>query len=458
MIKCPYCGKSHYEEGMTTSTCVYFQPIWKDGVNINPDKNIHTTECKCLECGKSFLIENGVAFKSKIEEIKENLSKQPITYSGDLTPSITPIYPMYQMVADENELRWFFEHVVEKPMVNESYTAVFVSRHKKLTKEEQKTIGLTRAESEFLSTQTFRLAKFKEQSSIDDDTNWTFENFLKRIRRFNVDKYAYTTALGEPIPEKTLAIIFYVNPCDEIKVADELMETIQKTKTGIVKAMLNGKSTVDNLHEYQLFGNLENNLKHFKAHCKGSRYWMDFDIDVPKWFKAGEHTYMKKSFLHSAFEPNDPSEINFTDSHGKGFLVLDAEFDKNYHDVERTHKLVGVVNTGEVREFKINYFEKLKEELTKTFGKGNYVIVDTSGGYHILVKTTSIKSNPHDFCKEVNHIYNTGVRWGEEEYLDDKGNLKFECIVNDSQIPGIPLPGTFQYGRPVTVLNKEDFE
>jgi hypothetical protein len=34
---------------------------------------------------------------------------------------------------------------------------------------------------------------------------------------------------------------------------------------------------------------------------------------------------------------------------------------------------------------------------------------------------------------------------------------KFECIVNDSQIPGIPMPGTFQYGRPVRIINKEDF-
>ena len=46
----------------------------------------------------------------------------------------------------------------------------------------------------------------------------------------------------------------------------------------------------------------------------------------------------------------------------------------------------------------------------------------------------------------------------DSSYLDEKGNSKFECIVNDSQIPGLPLPGTYQYGRPVTVLNKEDFE
>ena len=342
-----------------------------------------------------------------IEELKRLLEKAPIIpITSECKVEFIP--QMYQMIADTNELRWFFEHVLEKPQVNESYSAVFVSRHKKLTKEEQKVVGLTRAESEFLSTQTFRLGKFKEESAIDDETNWTFENFLKKVRRFNVDKYAYTTALGEPLPEKTLAIIFYVNPCDDIKVADELIEKINGVKTAICKAMLNGKTTEDNLQQYQLFGNLENNLKHFKAHCKGSRYWMDFDIDVPKWFKESN----KKPFLYR----------------------------------------------GGLLSSKIGYFDELKVMLRETFGKGNYVIIDTSGGYHVLVRTSAIKKNPHEFCKDVEEIYLIGLEQGEEPYLDEKGNCKFECIVNDSQIPGLPLPGTYQYGRPVTVLNKEDFE
>ena len=309
---------------------------------------------------------------------------------------------MINMISDVNELKWFFEHVLQKPQVNESYSAVFVSRHKKLTKEEQKTYGLTRKESEFLATQTFRLAKFKDELSIDDENNWTFDNFLKRIRRFNVDKYAYTTSLGEPIPTKTLAIIFYVNPCDEMKVADELITQINDVKTAICKAMLNGKTTVDNLHSYQLFGNLENNLKHFKAHCKGSRYWMDFDIDVPNWFK--EHTM-------------------------KGY--------------------------GQKTYYKF----MCEDILEPRFGKGNYVIIDTSGGYHVLVKVSTIRSNPHELCGWIKDLYDTGViDFNEKPYLDDKGNCKFECVINDSQIPGLPLPGTYQYDRPVTVLNKEDFE
>ena len=383
--------------------------------------------CKCPKCGKEANVDASMVLTSYPPQY--NFSCPHCghhgyvfckdTYSKPILPerqyvvidsAETEFIPqMYQMIADENELKWFFEHVVMKPQVNESYSAVFVSRHKKLTKEEQETIGLTRKESEFLATQTFRLGKFKDALYIDEDNNWTFENFLKRIKRFNVDKGAYTTALGEPIPEKTLAIIFYVNPCDDIKVADALVTQINEVKTAIAKAMLNGKTTIDNLQSYQMFGNLENNLKHFKANQKGTRYWLDFDIDVPKWFKDKESN---KIFL------------------------------------DRTHFAAKTIGP----------FDYLCLELDKRFGKGNYVIIDTSGGYHVLVRTSAIKSNPHDFCKVVNEIYKTCVDTGAEPYLDEKGNCKFECIVNDSQIPGIPLPGTYQYGRPVTVLNKEDFE
>ena len=56
-IKCPHCGASHYMEGSSMSTYVYYPPIWEDGVNINPDRNKSTTYCKCLNCGEEFTIE-----------------------------------------------------------------------------------------------------------------------------------------------------------------------------------------------------------------------------------------------------------------------------------------------------------------------------------------------------------------------------------------------------------------
>ena len=53
---CPHCGESYYMENYTTSTCVYYPPIYKDGVNINPDRNAHTIHCTCMNCGKEFSI------------------------------------------------------------------------------------------------------------------------------------------------------------------------------------------------------------------------------------------------------------------------------------------------------------------------------------------------------------------------------------------------------------------
>ena len=316
---------------------------------------------------------------------------------------------MYQMIADENELHWFFDNVIQKPQVNESYSAVFVSRHKKLTDEELKTFGLTRKEGEFLSTVTFKMRNIKDASRKNDPGLWTFEQFLSRVKRFNVDVGAYTTGTGDPLPTKTLAVIFYVNPGDDMKVCRNFVDEYNTVNEAISKAMLNGKTTEDNLQSYQWFGNAESTIKHLKANCKGSKYWMDFDIDVPKWWK-------------------DPT---------KGFVFGGpAESTKEF----------------------ISYYDLMRGHFDDFVGRGNYVIVDTSGGYHVLVKVSAIHSNPHDVCRCITLRYESAVKYnGEEPYVDEKGNVKFECVVNDSQIPGLPLPGTYQYGRPVTVLNKEDF-
>ena len=311
---------------------------------------------------------------------------------------------VFNVIADKEELRWFFDHVIQKPAVNESYSAVFVSRHKKLTKEEQAKFGLTRKESEFLMTQTFRRKNFKDALYQDEENNWTFDGFLRKLQRFEVNKEAFATPAGFLIPDTTTSVIFYVNPCDDTKVVRAFVDKYLDVSQGIAKAMLEGKTTVDNLQSYQWFGNAESAIKHLKANQKGTRYWLDFDIDVPAWFKANEYRY------------------DFPDGTKGG------------------------------------YFTVLKNILNARFGKGNYVIVDTSGGYHVLVRTSAIKANPHDFCKEVKDIYDEALHFGEEPYLDEKGNCKFECVVNDSQIPGLPLPGTYQYNRPVTVLNKEDFD
>ena len=36
---------------------MYFAPVYVNGKNVNPDGNIYTTHCTCLECGSKFTIE-----------------------------------------------------------------------------------------------------------------------------------------------------------------------------------------------------------------------------------------------------------------------------------------------------------------------------------------------------------------------------------------------------------------
>lgn len=54
--KCPNCGKSYYSTSAGYTTLAYYPPIWKDGININPDRNTTTCEATCQECNTKWTI------------------------------------------------------------------------------------------------------------------------------------------------------------------------------------------------------------------------------------------------------------------------------------------------------------------------------------------------------------------------------------------------------------------
>lgn len=56
MITCPHCDSSHYTENFSTRTLGYYQPIYKNGINTNPDANITTQYCYCLDCHHNFKV------------------------------------------------------------------------------------------------------------------------------------------------------------------------------------------------------------------------------------------------------------------------------------------------------------------------------------------------------------------------------------------------------------------
>ena len=55
IIKCPYCGKSHYYEQRSTATALYCPTEYVDGqLQHCSDSNYYTTQCLCAECNRLF--------------------------------------------------------------------------------------------------------------------------------------------------------------------------------------------------------------------------------------------------------------------------------------------------------------------------------------------------------------------------------------------------------------------
>ena len=57
MIRCPYCGESYYTMGYSMTTAMYYPPIYKNGVNVNPDGNYTTTNYHCMNCQHDFTVQ-----------------------------------------------------------------------------------------------------------------------------------------------------------------------------------------------------------------------------------------------------------------------------------------------------------------------------------------------------------------------------------------------------------------
>ena len=84
MIKCPYCGKSHFIINSAISTLVYVPTIISEGkVEQQSDPNKTTYNCTCLECYKDFETHEDILNKddSPIQCDKENSN---ISINGDV--------------------------------------------------------------------------------------------------------------------------------------------------------------------------------------------------------------------------------------------------------------------------------------------------------------------------------------------------------------------------------------
>lgn len=55
MIQCPKCGSQARIQGISTVTAAYYAPVYdENGINVNPDRNVTTTQWTCTKCGTNY--------------------------------------------------------------------------------------------------------------------------------------------------------------------------------------------------------------------------------------------------------------------------------------------------------------------------------------------------------------------------------------------------------------------
>ena len=241
---------------------------------------------------------------------------------------------------------------------------------------------------------------------------WNFEQFLSYIYRYECPVQGMVTKTGDPYPQNSLVLYIYVNPSDEHKVLADSMKTSFDIIADLINSATNSSS--DGIKE-QLF-KLRTIDKHKKT-CRAvnvSRHlWTQFDFD-------------------------------FSDT-----VKLNADLQ---NDVYNQLVVVG----------------------RALFGKGNVVVIRTSGGFHILVHREGMKHWNAEIRpkKQWNDIYKfkdpisdfIGIVNWELNNISTKGFTQvptfkwFDEWTKTGQ-SFLPCPGTLQYGQFfVNIVNKGDFD
>lgn len=295
----------------------------------------------------------------------------------------------YNMVLDEDELHWFFDHIIQKPLEYETYMIMLSCRGKKLT-EEEKEYTKVGSRGEMMREEIIRCKGGLRQE-------WNFDIYKQAFYRYNCDKRSLLTTAGVPYPEHAMVVYSVINPSSEIECIEDTFALYNSNKKSMMDSILKGSMIGVKDHLVKMPKVFEH-MKSCHADNTSRRIWLDFDLDIKKEFR-------------------NP-------------MVYEECYNALY---------------------------KAAVEL---FGKGNFAVIKTSGGFHTLVKKDCLKFNPANFLTLV---------------YEKSDNLAFpnfiaEFVANDSshktkngnnvkkRSAMIPTPGCRQYDSYPVVMNKEDFE
>lgn len=236
----------------------------------------------------------------------------------------------YNMVLNEDELHWFFDHIIEKPEPSESYMVCLACRGKKLTDEEREYTKVG-SRGEMMREELIRTKGGLARE-------WNFDIFKQAFYRYNCDKNSLLTSTHVPYPEHAMLVYMVVNPSDEMNCIEDLIYEYNTRRRDMTNAARKNSQNgiTDSLVKMP---KVAEHLKSCHALNCPRRVWIDYDFDIKKVLR------------------NDTARADI--------------------------------------------YEALHDEGMKIFGKGNFAIIKTSGGFHTLAKKSCLHSNPHNFIDNV---------------------------------------------------------
>lgn len=215
----------------------------------------------------------------------------------------------YVLIGDESELRFFFDYVMPPLTKTEVFFLSLSARNKLLTDEEKERIQLGR--TEMFSRKVVRKKEW--------------DRFYRTIKKMETATGSYTTKNGSNIPSHAIMCYFNVNPSDSLKAYREFNQTMNEYMFELGQCASTGSDASNVLDRIKKQDRL---LMNCYQKNRGTRYWLDFDFDIPK------EQYLLNHLYELVYEVQKRNGIAYIIETQGGYHVLvskDTKFDKNFN-------------------------------------------------------------------------------------------------------------------------------
>lgn len=225
------------------------------------------------------------------------------------------------------------------------------------------------------------------------EKNWI--KFLRTLRKFEANDGAYTSKKGSSIPQSSIVVYWNINPSSSLQVYKEFTKTMTDYMAELGVCARDSRKSGDILSRVNKMDRL---LMNCYQKNKGTKHYIDIDFDISS---------------------------------------------KDYSSVV------------------IPFRKSLRERGVR------HLVVGTKSGYHILLDRSTLNYNFNEDVYKANEnlirvcLKEKGISLNE--YFKDRPKTEInvkeltggEIIVNKNDM--IPLPGTYQGGFPVNILDTYDW-